>query len=125
MTQDLQIASGWGEAPSARYETLARRFRGLLNEIRASAAEREVRRILPHDHVRALASAGFTASFAAFIAVAAAAFAFGAFAVAAIAVSVGRSIALAAFATAAVEDAEKSFAADHPDAGVETVGYAP
>jgi len=30
-----------------------------------------------------------------------------------------------AFATAAVEDAEKSFAADHPDAGVETVGYAP
>lgn len=61
MTQDLQIASGWGEAPSARYETLARRFRGLLNEIRASAAEREVRRILPHDHVRALASAGFTA----------------------------------------------------------------
>ena len=61
MTHNLQIANGWGEAPSARYEALAQRFRGLFNEIRASAAEREVRRILPHDHVRALASAGFTA----------------------------------------------------------------
>lgn len=61
MTQDLQITSGWGEAPSARYETLAQRFRGLFDTIRASAAEREVQRILPHDHVRALANAGFTA----------------------------------------------------------------
>lgn len=61
MTQNLQIANGWGEAPSSRYEALAQRFRGLFDEVRASAAEREVRRILPHDHVRALASAGFTA----------------------------------------------------------------
>lgn len=61
MTQDIQAAAGWGEGPSARYETLARRFRALFDSIRASAAEREVRRILPHDQIRALADGGFTA----------------------------------------------------------------
>lgn len=61
MTHDVQIAAGWGEGPSPRYETLARRFRGLFAEIQASAVEREVQRILPGDQVRALARAGFTA----------------------------------------------------------------
>lgn len=61
MTQDTQIASGWGEGPSARYETLAQRFRPLFDEIRAGAIERELDRTLPHDQIRALARAGFTA----------------------------------------------------------------
>lgn len=61
MTQDTQIASGWGEGPSARYETLAQRFRPLFDEIRAGAVERELNRTLPHDQIRALARSGFTA----------------------------------------------------------------
>ncbi|WP_034388517.1 acyl-CoA dehydrogenase family protein [Comamonas composti] len=61
MTYDAHIEDGWGEGPSARYAALASRFRGIFDDIRASAAEREVQRILPHDQVRALARAGFTA----------------------------------------------------------------
>ncbi|THT99622.1 monooxygenase [Lampropedia puyangensis] len=61
MTSNLQIELGWGEGPSERYESLANRFRGLFSDIRASAVERETQRILPHDQVRTLAKAGFTA----------------------------------------------------------------
>lgn len=55
------VVDGWGEGPSERYETLAARFRDLFATIREGAVEREVGRILPHDQVRALAQAGFTA----------------------------------------------------------------
>lgn len=61
MTDNAQIEGGWGEGPSARYESLASRFRGIFDDIRGCAAEREVQRILPHDQMRTLARAGFTA----------------------------------------------------------------
>lgn len=55
------VDRGWGEGPSARYEALAARFRGLFADIRAGAIERELNRGLLHEPVRALATAGFTA----------------------------------------------------------------
>ncbi|HVR51118.1 MAG TPA: acyl-CoA dehydrogenase family protein [Pseudorhodoferax sp.] len=61
MTQDTQVNEGWGEGPSARYEQLAAPFRPLFARIRAGAVEREIRRTLPHEPIRALARAGFTA----------------------------------------------------------------
>ena len=56
-----QISQGWGAGPSADYETLERRFRGIFNDIRAGAIERERHRVLPRQEVRALAQVGFTA----------------------------------------------------------------
>ncbi|RMX07718.1 monooxygenase [Corticibacter populi] len=53
------IPQGWGEGPGGDYEALAQRFRGLFDEIRAGAIERE--RGLPHQEVRQLADAGLTA----------------------------------------------------------------
>ena len=61
MSFDNPIDSGWGEGPSARYDALAGRFRGLFAQIRAGAIERELSRGLLHEPVRALAAAGFTA----------------------------------------------------------------
>lgn len=55
------IQQGWGEGPGHNYEDLAQRFRGLFDEIRAGAIQRERERILPQAEVRQLAEAGLTA----------------------------------------------------------------
>ena len=61
MTNTLQISSGWGEGPSARYEALAGRYRELFARIRAGAIEREVSRGLPREAIAELTRTGFTA----------------------------------------------------------------
>ncbi|GBD46811.1 acyl-CoA dehydrogenase family protein [Methylopila sp. Yamaguchi] len=55
-----QIEQGWGAGPTARYETLAAPFRAVFARIRASAAERDLKRRLPHDELLWLKEAGFT-----------------------------------------------------------------
>ena len=55
-----QTEAGWGAGPSARYETLADRFRPVFAEIRANAAERDRTRILPHAEIGWLREATFT-----------------------------------------------------------------
>ncbi|UHD43847.1 monooxygenase [Aureimonas altamirensis] len=56
-----QIDLGWGEGPSARYETLAARFRPIFADIRSGAVEREVNRGLPIAEIDALKRAKFGA----------------------------------------------------------------
>lgn len=56
-----QIDLGWGEGLSARYETLAARFRPIFADIRSGAVEREVNRGLPIAEIDALKRAKFGA----------------------------------------------------------------
>lgn len=56
-----QVSSGWGEGPGDGYEALADRFRGIFQDIRKGAIERELNRTLLHKEVRRLAEAGLTA----------------------------------------------------------------
>jgi alkylation response protein AidB-like acyl-CoA dehydrogenase len=56
-----QIDLGWGGGPSARYEKLAAPFRPLFDQIRATAAARDIKRQLPDAEIKALRAAGFTA----------------------------------------------------------------
>ena len=56
-----QIDLGWGSGPSARYEELAKPFRPLFQKIRSTAVERDIERKLPHEEIKALRAAGFTA----------------------------------------------------------------
>jgi alkylation response protein AidB-like acyl-CoA dehydrogenase len=55
-----QTNAGWGAGPSARYETLADRFRPVFAEIRATAVERDRERRLPHAEIGWLREANFT-----------------------------------------------------------------
>ncbi|MEH2549821.1 alkylation response protein AidB-like acyl-CoA dehydrogenase [Bradyrhizobium sp. AZCC 2262] len=56
-----QIDLGWGSGPSARYEELAQPFRPMFDKIRSTAAARDIEHRLPHDEIKALRAAGFTA----------------------------------------------------------------
>jgi alkylation response protein AidB-like acyl-CoA dehydrogenase len=56
-----QIDLAWGEGPSARYESLADRFRPLFAEIAAGAIDRELRRGLPVEEIGRLKQAGLGA----------------------------------------------------------------
>jgi alkylation response protein AidB-like acyl-CoA dehydrogenase len=56
-----QIDQVWGAGPSARYETLAARFRPIFDRIRSGAVERELDRKLPYDELLLLKEAGFGA----------------------------------------------------------------
>ena len=55
-----QTDAGWGAGPSARYESLADRFRPVFAEIRATAVERDRTRGLPHTEIGWLREAEFT-----------------------------------------------------------------
>ena len=55
-----QIAQGWGQPPSARYEALAAPFRPLFRDIAAGAAARDRDRQLPFAEWDRLKQAGFT-----------------------------------------------------------------
>lgn len=52
--------SGWGEAPSSRYETLAQHFRPVFARIQQQALQREVEHILPFEQIQWLKESGFT-----------------------------------------------------------------
>jgi len=56
-----RVHEGWGQGPDDHYEALADRFRCIFSDIRAGAVDREVNRKLPHDEIRLLVDAGFTA----------------------------------------------------------------
>lgn len=56
-----QIESGWGAAPSARYEQLAEKYRPLFANIRAGAITRELQRQPPSVEIEWLKQSGFTA----------------------------------------------------------------
>ncbi|MET3595292.1 alkylation response protein AidB-like acyl-CoA dehydrogenase [Mesorhizobium shonense] len=56
-----QIDSAWGAGPSARYETLAERFRPIFAQIAAGAVERELGRELPAEEIARLKQAGLGA----------------------------------------------------------------
>lgn len=56
-----QIDTAWGAGPSARYETLAERFRPIFAEIAAGAIERELGRDLPVAQIAKLKQAGLGA----------------------------------------------------------------
>lgn len=56
-----QIDTAWGAGPSARYETLAERFRPIFAEIAAGAVERELGRELPVAEIAKLKQAGLGA----------------------------------------------------------------
>ena len=53
-----QIDAGWGDGPSARYETLAAPFRPIFADIRAGAETRDRERILPETEIGWLKAAG-------------------------------------------------------------------
>ncbi|MCE7796143.1 acyl-CoA dehydrogenase family protein [Sphingobium sufflavum] len=55
-----QIAQGWGQGPSARYEELAAPFRPIFRRIREDAVVRDAERRLPFEEVGWLKQAGFT-----------------------------------------------------------------
>ncbi|HZU62804.1 MAG TPA: acyl-CoA dehydrogenase family protein [Novosphingobium sp.] len=55
-----QIAQGWGQGPSARYEALAAPFRPLFRRIAEGAVVRDAERRLPFDELEWLKKAGFT-----------------------------------------------------------------
>ncbi|MGX5777691.1 acyl-CoA dehydrogenase family protein [Methylorubrum zatmanii] len=55
-----QIDAGWGAGPSARYDSLADRFRPVFAEIRAGAAARDRECRLPRAELGWLKKAGFT-----------------------------------------------------------------
>lgn len=54
-----QIDRAWGAGPSARYESLAERFRPTFARIRATALSRDLARTLPRDEIQWLREAGF------------------------------------------------------------------
>jgi alkylation response protein AidB-like acyl-CoA dehydrogenase len=54
------VERGWGAAPSARYESLAKGFRPVFARIRARAVERDLNRDLPVDELGWLRQEGFT-----------------------------------------------------------------
>lgn len=56
-----QIGLGWGSGPSLRYEELAKPFRPLFRNIQSTAAARDNEHRLPHDEIKALRAAGFSA----------------------------------------------------------------
>jgi alkylation response protein AidB-like acyl-CoA dehydrogenase len=56
-----QIDLAWGAGPSARYESLALRFRPLFARIAQDAVQRELGRGLPHEQIAWLKEVGFGA----------------------------------------------------------------
>lgn len=56
-----QIDLAWGEGPSARYESLAARFRPIFAEIAAGAVDRELNHKLPIEEINKLKQAGLGA----------------------------------------------------------------
>ncbi|WP_453996026.1 acyl-CoA dehydrogenase family protein [Bacillus nitroreducens] len=62
MTVTLEKVRGvWGSAPSKNYEQLASRFRGVFQQIREGAVQRENERKLPFEEIQLLKEAGFGA----------------------------------------------------------------
>jgi alkylation response protein AidB-like acyl-CoA dehydrogenase len=58
---DFQLGHAWGSADDPHYETLAERYRPIFARIRERSIARELDRDLPHEEIRLLSEAGFTA----------------------------------------------------------------
>ena len=56
-----QIDLAWGRGPTARYDSLAARYRPLFHSFRKGAAQRDRDRVLPFDELAARKQAGFGA----------------------------------------------------------------
>jgi alkylation response protein AidB-like acyl-CoA dehydrogenase len=58
---DFKLGQAWGSGVDPHYEALAGRFRPIFARIRERGIARELDRDLPHDEIRLLSKAGFTA----------------------------------------------------------------
>lgn len=58
---DFKLGDAWGRADDPDYEVQAERFRPIFARIRENSVARELGRVLPHEEIRWLREAGFTA----------------------------------------------------------------
>jgi alkylation response protein AidB-like acyl-CoA dehydrogenase len=61
LPQNFRIGDAWGNADDPHYTALAERFRPIFERIRDNSVARELGRDLPHEEIRWLREAGFTA----------------------------------------------------------------